>query len=406
MDGWRHFLGGLVACAAFALGTAPPAHAHENYQTSGVCGGYPRVNLQSAPGTCVGLVAQHLGFPRGVATLGSDIYVVDNGDWVAGKGRLFRLRGNQRPQVILTGLDRPNAIIAMPNKRLLIGVAGSIVSVDPNADDPAATSRDVVVNLPTTGRHPLPAMALALDGSLYINVGSASDNCDQDIGHPSRPTICPETQETPPRGSVLRAKLGPDKPLDATQLPVFARGLRNSMALVVSPGNQVIDAVNARDAINAIDPKLSDDDLPHDTLDYLVAGADYGWPYCFDNNRPSPENPQYDCSKKTAPTRLLPPHAAPLGMLIYRGRALPGQHHHLIIGYHGYRDLGHRIVSLDLDEKFHPRGEPQDLVWGWNNAPGDHPMGAPVAVAEMQDGSVLVTEDRNGTLLKIAPVTP
>ncbi|HUB89394.1 MAG TPA: PQQ-dependent sugar dehydrogenase [Dyella sp.] len=406
VDGWHQLLGSLMACAVFALGAAPTAHAHENYQTSGTCGGYPRVDLQTAPGTCVGLVAQHLGFPRGVATLGNDIYVVDNGDWVAGKGRLFRLRGNQHPQVVLSGLDRPNAIIVMPNKRLLIGLAGRIISVDPEAADPAATSKDVVVNLPTTGRHPLPSIALAPDGSLYINVGSASDNCDQYIRNPSRPTICPETQETPPRGSVLRAKLGADNPLDAAQLPVFARGLRNSMALVVSPNNQVIDAVNARDAINAIDPKLSDDDLPHDTLDYLIAGADYGWPYCFDNNRPSPENAQYDCSKKAAPTRLLPPHAAPLGMLIYHGHALPGQRHHLIIGYHGYRDLGHRIVSLDLDEKFRPRGEPQDLVWGWSNAPGDHPMGSPVALAEMQDGSVLVTEDRNGTLLRIAPVKP
>jgi glucose/arabinose dehydrogenase len=405
-DGRRYILGGLMTYAVFALATAIPGHAHENYQTSGTCGGYPRVDLHTAPGTCVGLVAQHLGFPRGVATLGNDIYVIDNGDWVPGKGRLWRLRGNQPPQAIVSGLDRPNAMIVTPDKRLLIGLVGRIISIDPSAADPSATSRDVVVNLPTTGRHPLPSLALAPDGSLYINVGSASDNCDQDLRSPSRPTLCPETQETPPRGSVLRAKLGSEKPLDATQLPVFARGLRNSMALVVSPNDKVIDAVNARDAINAIDPKLSDDDLPHDTLDYLIAGADYGWPYCFDDNRPSPEYAQYDCSKKTAPTRLLPPHAAPLGILIYRGKALPGQHHHLIIGYHGYRDLGHRIVSLDLDEKFRPRGEPQDLVWGWNSVPGDHPMGSPVALAEMQDGSVLVTEDRNGTLLKIAPVKP
>jgi glucose/arabinose dehydrogenase len=249
-------------------------------------------------------------------------------------------------------------------------------------------------------------MALSSDGWLYINVGSFSDNCDQDLGKPSRPAVCPETQETPPRGSILRAKLGANEPLNAAKWQVFARGLRNSMALVVSPKGQIIDAVNARDAINAIDSSLSDNDLPHDTLDYLVAGADYGWPYCFDNNRPSPEYPSYDCSKKTAPDRLLPPHAAPLGMLIYHGHALPNQQGHLIIGYHGYRDLGHRIVSLPLDKNLRPSGEPQDLVWGWGDVPGNHPMGSPVALAEMPDGSLLVTEDRNGTLLKIAPIKP
>ncbi|MFK2891718.1 PQQ-dependent sugar dehydrogenase [Dyella flagellata] len=403
---WRHLLGGLAVCAVFALGAAPAAQARQGYQTTGHCGDYPRVNLQTAPGVCVGLVAQHLGFPRGVATLGNDIYVVDNGDWVADKGRLLRLRGHQPPEVLLDRLDRPNAILLTPDKRLLIGLAGRIISVDPEAANPAASVRDVVVNLPITGRHPLPAMALAPDGTLYINVGSASDNCDQDLGKPSRPAVCPETQETPPRGAVLSAKLGTGEPLDAVRLPVFARGLRNSMALAVGENGQVIDAVNARDAINAIDPRLSDEELPHDTLDYLVAGADYGWPYCFDNDRPSPEYAQYDCSKKAVPARLLPPHAAPLGMLIYHGHALPGQQRHLIIGYHGYRNLGHRVVSLALDEKLRPRGEPQDLVWGWSSAPGDHPMGAPVSLVEMQDGSLLVTEDRNGTLLRIAPSKP
>jgi glucose/arabinose dehydrogenase len=403
---WRRLVGGFAACIVFAMSVAPGVQAREAYRTAGMCGGYPRVDLQTAPGMCVGLMAQRLGFPRGVAVVGNDIYVVDNGDWVPNKGRLLRLRGTAPPQVLLMGLDRPNQIVVTSDKHLLIALVGRIVRVDPAAADMTASLHDVVVNLPATGRHPLPSMALAPNGWLYINVGSASDNCNQDTGTPSRPAVCPETQEKPPRGSIIRAKLGSDKPLDAAQLPVFARGLRNSMALVVGPNGEVIDAVNARDAINAIDPSLSDEDLPHDTLDYLVEGADYGWPYCFDNNRPSPEYAQYDCATKKAPTRLLPPHAAPLGILIYRGHALPGLTHHLVIGYHGYRDQGHRIVSWKLDKNFQPVGDPQDLVWGWGSAPGDHPMGSPVSLAELADGSLLVTEDRNGTLLKITRMTP
>jgi len=406
LDNWLRLIGKLALCLPMVLGVAQPGYAHESYRTLGTCGGYPRLDLQTAPGTCVGLVAQHLGFPRGAAVLGDDIYVVDNGDWVPDKGRLLRLRSGQPPQVLMSGLDRPNAIIVTADKRILMALAGRIASIDPEASDPRATWRDVVMNLPDSGRHPLPAMALAKDGSLYINVGSASDNCDQDIGKPAHGNVCRETLESPPRGSVLLAKLGASEPLDARQLPAFARGLRNSMALALSPDGQVIDAVNARDAINAIDPGYSDEEMPHDTLDYLVAGADYGWPYCFDDNRASPENAQYDCSTKAHPTRLLPSHAAPLGMLIYEDNGLPGQQHHLIISYHGYRDSGHRIVSLALDDHFHPSGEPQDLVWGWNNAPGDHPMGSPVSITEMSDGSLLVTEDRNGTLLKIAAPGP
>jgi hypothetical protein len=76
----------LAACSLLALGASAAAHAHGGYQTSGTCDGYPRINLHTAPGICVGLVAQHLGFPRGVASVGKDIYIVDNGDWVVGRG--------------------------------------------------------------------------------------------------------------------------------------------------------------------------------------------------------------------------------------------------------------------------------------------------------------------------------
>jgi glucose/arabinose dehydrogenase len=332
--------------------------AHSGYRTHGTCAGYPRVDLKTTPGICVGLVAENLGFPRGVAVIGDDIYVTDLGGWAPGKGRLLRLRGKQSPQVLLTKLNQPNTVLVTPDKRLLIGLADRIVSINPEADNPVTSMQDWVINLPGTGLHPLTTVALAPDGSLVINVGSASNNCERGSETPDSVRPCPETLQQPPRGSILQAPPPtPGKPLDAAQLPVLARGLRNSMALAFSPDGQVIAAVNARDYINHQDSKLSDEALPHDTLDWIVSGADYGWPYCFDGNRPSPEYQRYDCSQKTPPTRLLPPHAAPLGMLIYQGSALPGQKRHLILGYHGYRSLGHRIVSLALDADFRPSGD-------------------------------------------------
>ncbi|GAB7544517.1 hypothetical protein CS8_041900 [Cupriavidus sp. 8B] len=78
-------------------------------------------------------------------------------------------------------------------------------------------------------------------------------------------------------------------------MPAFARGLRNSMALVATPDAKLIAATNARDFVNVENSGLSDELLPHDTLTWLAAGADYGWPYCFDKNRPNPEYVQFDC---------------------------------------------------------------------------------------------------------------
>jgi glucose/arabinose dehydrogenase len=89
-------------------------------------------------------------------------------------------------------------------------------------------------------------------------------------------------------------------------------------------------------------------------------------------------------------------------MLLYRGAGLPGLEKHLLIGFHGYRARGHRIVSLALDGQGLPAGEPQDVVSGWGYAEGQHPQGSPVGLWQLDDGSVLITEDHNGTLLRLA----
>jgi glucose/arabinose dehydrogenase len=380
------------------------AMAAQSYETSGTCAGFPAIGLQTPPGTCIGLVAEHLGFARGVAVAGEAIYVLDMGGWRKGHGRLLRLGhlGHDTPQVLLSNLDEPNGLAVAPDGALYIGLLSRVARLD--LHDPALRLDDVMIGLPGTGRHPLTAMVVAPDGSLYINVGSDTDHCEGPAGAaPDAKAVCPELATTPPRASLIHVVPHLGQPVPWTQAQTVATGLRNSLGLVVTPGGTLIAAVNARDAINRADSTLPDAELPHDTLDVIQPGAAYGWPYCFDNNRPSPEYKAFDCTHMQSPTLLLPPHAAPLGMLLYQGEALPGLAGHLVIPYHGYRAEGHRIVSLALDEAGHPVGSPKDLVWGWISAPGHSPMGAPVAVAQMPDGSILVTEDRNGTLLRLAP---
>jgi glucose/arabinose dehydrogenase len=380
------------------------ASSEQGYTTSGDCDGFPGVALTVSQPFCVGLVASKLGFARGVAAIGHDIFVVDMGGWDSHRGRLLRLPngGHGAPEVVLRGLYQPNGLTPGPNHTLYVGITGKIAQVDPYATNPAKTMRVVVTGLPTTGRHPLATMAVAQDGVMYINVGSATDNCERFKGVPGgSPTPCPETLEAPPRGSILSAPRSGES-RDARELTVYARGLRNSMAMAVLPDRRLVAAVNARDSIDCVSPSLSDEELPHDTLDLIEPGADYGWPYCFDNDRSSPEYPSFDCRERTSPTMLLPAHAAPLGMLVYQGKRLPGLGGKLIIGYHGYRSTGHRIVSVDVNSQSMPAGRPAELVGDWGYKAGSHPQGAPVSLFEMEDGSILITEDHNGTLLRLS----
>lgn len=88
--------------------------------------------------------------------------------------------------------------------------------------------------------------------------------------------------------------------------------------------------------------------------------------------------------------------------MLYQGDAIPALAGMLVIPYHGYRKNGHRIMAMPLDVSGGLSGRFAPVVWGWDLRAGVNPMGNPVALAEMPDGSVLVTEDHNGTLLRLA----
>ena len=45
----------------------------------------------------------------------------------------------------------------------------------------------------------------------------------------------------------------------------------------------------------------------------------------------------------------MPPHGSPLGMLYYQGDKFPELEGKLIVGLHGYRPTGSRVIFYDVD---------------------------------------------------------
>ncbi|KPC55434.1 PQQ-dependent sugar dehydrogenase [Amantichitinum ursilacus] len=396
-----------IAAATAGLLMTGAAFAAEGagYVTNGQCGGLPQLPVKTAAGFCVGLAASSLGMPRGVLPLqDGHILVTDMGGWGKRKGRLLQLtRGpnGYSNKVLLEGLDRPHALQLGPDGLVYLGEAGRISRFKADAAKPKLET--VLANLPDEGRHPLKTFVFGKDGSLYVNFGSATDNCDGHIeaGKPANQS-CSETESDQPRGVVHHYTFKDGQWQDE----IFARGLRNSMALAVNPvSGAVWQAENSRDYINRKMPGLeNDENLPHEEVNLLKQGAHYGWPYCYDNNMAAPEFPNADCSRYSKPVRLMPGHAAPLGMLFYSGDAAPAAwRNSLIIGWHGYRNNGHRIVAYHFDANNQPQGDYTELVGDWADAPGKHPMGAPTDLKADNKGTIWVTEDRNGTLLALTP---
>ncbi len=380
------------------------------YVTSGECGGLPKVDLATPVGWCVGIVAQELHFPRGMVILpNGDLIVAELGGWAENHGRLSILRKVQgyARSTLFDGLNEPHGVAIGPDKRVYVGMVGSVFRFDPA--DPAKTREDVLggksaIPAPSgTGLHPLTSLVFDNKGDLLTNNGSFTDHCTgANDAPPDASKPCPESLANPQRAVIRRyAMHWPDG--RATGFTAEAHGLRNSLALAVhrASGN-IWQGENSRDAINQGDPKLSDELLPHDEINLVTAGHDYGWPYCYDHNVASPEFPTYDCKGKTAPVLLLAPHAAPLSMEFDNDAKLPAPYTGMmVLALHGYRKGGHRIVAYKVDAQGAPSGAAQQLVAGWDGVAGHHPLGTPVSARIAPDGSIFITEDRNGTVLKL-----
>lgn len=390
----------LLLALAIALVSASAGDAlatrGSRYITSGLCGSVPAVALRVAKGFCVGLAATGLGLPRGVLPLADGrVLVTDLGRWDAATGRLLILipkPGSYESRPILKGLDRPHGLQTGPDGQVYLAEAGRILRVNLERSPPTATP--VITGLPNGGRHPLKQFVFGPDGAIYVNVGASTDHCE-DAPSP-RGMHCPEAEREAPGAAIWRYALANGKWVGAP----FARGLRNAMALAFAPDGSLWQAENSRDTL----PDGGDSEtLPHDELNRIRPGAHYGWPYCTDMGRLDPRFAPGDCKRFAKPERLLPAHSAPLGMAFYTHAAAPNAWRgSLVIGLHGYRRQGHRIIAWPFDTSGRPARQFRVLVDGWQTS-ARHPLGAPTDIKVDTLGRLWMTEDRNGTLLVIRP---
>jgi len=96
-------------------------------------------------------------------------------------------------------------------------------------------------------------------------------------------------------------------------------------------------------------------------------------------------------------------HAADLGMMFYSGRMFPAEYQgKIFVAQHGSWNrtvpVGARIMISTVKADGTVTSVP--FAEGWLDENGEY-LGRPVDVAQMRDGSLLVSDDLNGALYRI-----
>jgi glucose/arabinose dehydrogenase len=217
---------------------------------------------------------------------------------------------------------------------------------------------------------------------MYVSIGSRSNDSDN-------------------AAEADRARIFEFNP-DGTNRKVYAWGIRNAVGIAFRPGSDELwMSTNERDEIG--------DNLPPDYISSVRPGGFYGWPWFYIGNHPDPrhkgKHPEL-ADQVIVPDVLLQPHSASLNLCFYTGDQFPSEYKgDIFAAFHGswnrVKRTGYKVVRVPFDHSTgKPRGEYEDFVTGFVTSEGKV-WGRPVGIAVAKDGSLLISEDGNGTIWRV-----
>jgi len=234
----------------------------------------------------------------------------------------------------------------------------------------------VTDNLPSDEWHGWKWLRHDYNGKLYTNVGAPCNVCLRDDQR---------------YASILRLNEG--------SWDYVARGVRNSVGFDFHPvSKKLFFTDNGRDWLG--------DDSPSCELNRLDSdGQFFGFPYMHASNVADPEfgnlSPGYDF---VPPISELGAHVAPTGMIFYTGNLFKEYKNNIFITLHGSWNrsskVGYKVIRVVLDDEGNVLKK-LDFISGWLK--NEKVSGRPAAPFMMQDGSLLIADDKANLIYRITP---
>lgn len=235
-----------------------------------------------------------------------------------------------------------------------------------------------------SGNHSARVCKVGPDGMIYISLG-------QPYNVPPRRKM--DMYNEWGIGGIIRLRT------DGTGREVYSFGIRNSVGHDFHPETGELWFTD-----NQVDG-MGDDIPPGEINRQTAPGQNFGFPWFGGGDV---RTDRY--SGDTLPGDLVMPavetaaHAADLGMTFYTGDMFPATYRNAIFSaQHGSWNrttpIGARVMVTFVAEDGTARIEP--FAEGWLASDGSY-LGRPVDVAQLPDGSILVSDDRAGALYRIS----
>jgi glucose/arabinose dehydrogenase len=232
---------------------------------------------------------------------------------------------------------------------------------------------------------------IADDGKLYITLGQPYN---------VQPQEKISMYEKLGIGGVIRMNA-----MDGSAREVFARGMRNPVGIAINPKDKSVWTTdNQTDGMG--------DDTPPGELNKLTkAGGHYGYPWYSGKTKVTDQAAGYKLSQMKPPADIVWPqvelaaHAADLGLEFYTGSKFPAKYRGgIFIAEHGSwnrsKPIGYRVMYVPLKADG-TADKAEIFADGFLDGETGIALGRPVDVAQMKDGSILVSDDFAGAIYRI-----
>lgn len=342
-------------------------------------------SLRTPPDVRVTVFAENLGNARILAVAADGtVYVSrrDEGDVVMLKDADGDGRADGPPVIVAARAGAHG--LAIRGRQIWIATVKEVFVADILEDGRLGPLKLLVGDLPDAGQHPNRTLAFGPDGWLYVSVGSTCNACNE---------------PNPENATLLR--MSPD----GKTRTIFASGLRNTIGFGWHPASGELWGMD-----HGID--FLGDEQQQEELNRIERGRRYGWPHVWGEGGLTPwTNPPGKIEKTQWRAESTPmllgyaAHAAPMQMLFYQGGSFPRSYDgDAFVAMRGSWNrnpaAGYEVVRVRFEGARPVAIEP--FVSGFLTDGGKTHFARPVGLAVARDGAMLMSDDANGVVYRIA----